>query len=299
MDMEASQLQSRIDAVPWYHEFEFGNGLKARSKTPDIEGHRRNWKFIEKGLSSIDFRGKTVLDVGCWDGYWSFYAERRGARSVLAADDFSQNWSGGDGLILAKELLGSAVETNLRLSVYELASLGRTFDIILFLGVYYHLLDPLYALTQLRHCCHPGTVVLVEGNEGVNLPANAAVFDLDQHTTKFLPTAGHLRQMLLAAYFSVTAEEEMEVPQEKAARLGWRWRLRMCWQALSGSRSGVRGLIEPLTAIKRVFLTCVPFEGENPAHVYRPPFGLDAFDVRFKSHAPAARTWADSPSVRT
>ena len=73
--------------------FEFPNGLVARSNTAeDIGSHRRIWSFIEKELDKIDFAGKTVLDLGCWDGYWSFYAERRGAKHVLATDDRTQNW---------------------------------------------------------------------------------------------------------------------------------------------------------------------------------------------------------------
>ena len=107
--MDLAETQRRIDAVEWYHEFDFPNGLKARSKH-DVEGHRLVWKFIQEQLDAVDFRGKTVLDIGCWDGYWSFYAERRGAARVLASDDRTQNWAGSRGLLLARELYGSAVE---------------------------------------------------------------------------------------------------------------------------------------------------------------------------------------------
>jgi len=161
--MDISKQQARIDAITWYHEFDFGNGLKAKTKVAAAESHRQIWRSIEQNLSAIDFQGKSVLDIGCWDGYWSFYAERRGARSVLATDDCTQNWMGSAGCLLAKELYGSSVSVNLNLSVYELASLNQQFDIILFLGVYYHLFDPFYALAQIRHCCHSDTVVLMEG----------------------------------------------------------------------------------------------------------------------------------------
>jgi tRNA (mo5U34)-methyltransferase len=172
--------------------------------------HRRIWCFIEEGLETADFRDKTVLDVGCWDGYWSFYAERRGAKSVLATDDFSQNWSSEEGLLLAKELLVSRVQTETRTSVYDLTSLGQKFDIILLLGVYYHLLDPFYAFAQLRQCCHTGTVVCIEGNESIGLPENAAGLDLTEGGGKFSPTAGYLQQLLRAAYLSVSAERFLE-----------------------------------------------------------------------------------------
>ena len=74
------ELQRQIDAIDWYHEFDFGDGLRAVTKS-DAALHRRFWKFIEMRLDTIDFKGKTVLDIGCWDGYWSFYAERRGAKA--------------------------------------------------------------------------------------------------------------------------------------------------------------------------------------------------------------------------
>src|SRR5687768_12760300 len=108
--MDLQEYQRRIDQVQWYHEFDFPNGLVARSKTEDIVFHRRIWSFIRHELDQIDFAGKTVLDIGCWDGYWSFYAERRGAKSVLAADDQTQNWAGSSGILLAKELMGSSIE---------------------------------------------------------------------------------------------------------------------------------------------------------------------------------------------
>ena len=102
--------QSEIDSVHWYHEFDFGKGLHATSKTPDVQAHRKVWEFINRELDAIDFLGKSVLDIGCWDGFWSFYAEKRGASSVFATDDISQNWSTGKGIHLAKALLGSKIE---------------------------------------------------------------------------------------------------------------------------------------------------------------------------------------------
>src|SRR4051795_7915945 len=115
-----SELQRQIDGINWYHEFDFGDGLRAGPRTADAESHRRLWRFIENQLDNIDFAGKNVLDIGCWDGYWSFYAERRKARRVLATDDTSQNWAGEAGFRLAHELLRSSVEVDLQRSVYDL-----------------------------------------------------------------------------------------------------------------------------------------------------------------------------------
>jgi len=294
--MDVAELQKRIDAIPWYHEFDFGNGLRTHSQTPDIEVHRRIWRLIEDGLAEIDFQDKTVLDVGCWDGYWSFYAERRGAKNVLAVDDFSQNWANESGLLLAKELLRSRVQTQTRRSVYDLASLGQKFDVILMLGVHYHLLDPFYALAQLRHCCHPETVLCLEGNESINLPENSAALDLTQHWGKFSPTAGYLRQLLSATYFSVSAERFLEPDKYVPRPASGKWRWRMVQAALLRPEAKVREIASRLVVpppeifkmLRRVFLVCRAFEGENPIHLYPPPFGLDAYDPRFKTPARSA-----------
>ncbi len=280
--MDVARQQARIDAIRWYHEFDFGNGLCARSQNPAAEVHRTIWRFIEQQLQAVDFRDRTVLDIGCWDGYWSFYAERRGARHVLAADDLTQNWSDGSGLLLARELLGSAVEVNQRLPVYALATLGRRFDLILFFGVYYHLFDPFHALAQIRHCCHRDTLVLIEGNEALGLLPGAAVHDFHNYTSRFTPTREALHHLLRAAYFSVA--DATPLAAESLGRLGWRWRVRMALQALRGSRRGMSALLPPLYAARRVFLTCVPFEGVNDVHRNSPPFGLHVYDSRF--HGP-------------
>lgn len=80
--------QSEIDSVQWYHEFDFGNGLHATSKTPDVQAHRKVWEFINRELDAIDFLGKSVLDIGCWDGFWSFM-RKSGERAVCSRPTIS------------------------------------------------------------------------------------------------------------------------------------------------------------------------------------------------------------------
>ena len=83
-----------------------------------------------------------MLDVGAWDGWFSFECERRGA-DVVAVDCVAL-----DTFIEAKQLIGSKVEY-LTLDVNELSArrLGR-FDIVLFFGVLYHLRHPLLGLEK-------------------------------------------------------------------------------------------------------------------------------------------------------
>jgi len=96
--------------------------------------------------------GKTVLDVGAWDGFYSFEAERRGAERVLAIDEFvwiGKTWGSKEGFDLARRALGSRVEDRI-MSVYDLSPENPgTFDIVLFLGVLYHLRHPILALERL------------------------------------------------------------------------------------------------------------------------------------------------------
>jgi tRNA (mo5U34)-methyltransferase len=306
--MNAAALQEKIDALSWYHEYDFGGGLRARSKAPDVVGHRQIWAFIEKNLNEVDFQGKSVLDIGCWDGYWSFYAERRGARSILATDDVSQNWADGQGIHIAKELLRSSIDINQGVSVYDLASLGRKFDIVLFLGVFYHLHDPFYALAQIRHCCHDRTLVLMEGTVATALGTRELLYNFEDHRAEIIPDPDAMGQLVKAAYFKEIkrsfinndpAQAPQPAPYVNEPRLGWRWRLRMCRDALRGSRRRIRGtmnIIEPTpppantpalppTACTRMFLTCAPFEGVNPIHYYKAPFGLHRYDDRFRTPA--------------
>jgi tRNA (mo5U34)-methyltransferase len=89
-----------------------------------------------------DLRGKRVLDIGAWDGWFSFEMERRGAE-VMAVDATPH-----ERFRVARELLGSKVEYRVD-DVYRLSpeKIGR-FDIVLFLGVLYHLKHPVLALER-------------------------------------------------------------------------------------------------------------------------------------------------------
>jgi tRNA (mo5U34)-methyltransferase len=273
---ERSALQAQIDAIDWYHEFDFGNGLRAASGTPDIRAHRVVWDFIRRHLDAIDFAGKSVLDIGCWDGYWSIYAEARGARSVLASDDLTQNWSSGEGIHLAKRLLGSSIEIDQHVSIYELTRLGRTFDVILCLGVYYHLFDPFAAFAEIRHCCHDGTIVVLEGDATAGLRPDTLYWDAKTPSHPlFLPTPQVLAQMLQASYFQVIKQEWRAPPRRVPPHRQWLRRLR---HRLGGAAVD-RGLPD---VCERMIVVCTPFDGENPLHVYKPPFGLHRYDSRFR-----------------
>ena len=96
-----------------------------------------------------DLQGMTVLDIGASDGFFSFEAERRGAKRVLAIDLCSwENAGGKAGFDLARRVFNSRVE-DMVMDVLEISpeKIG-TFDLVLFLGVFYHLRHPLLALEK-------------------------------------------------------------------------------------------------------------------------------------------------------
>ena len=97
-----------------------------------------------------DLTGWSVLDVGAWHGFFSFECERRGADRVLAVDRYAWDRFGADEFLAARERLGSAVEHR-RVDVHDLDpdEVGR-FDLVLLLGVFYHLRLPLRALERIR-----------------------------------------------------------------------------------------------------------------------------------------------------
>jgi tRNA (mo5U34)-methyltransferase len=139
IDSEKIELLKKIK---WHHTIELG--FYTTNGSNSLEFERENCKAIPEDLS-----GLSVLDVGAWDGYYSFVAEKRGAKRVLAIDIYQGSCS-PDGFFLAKEILGSKVEHR-ELDVTELEKLdGEKFDVILFMGVYYHLKDPVLAIRKIH-----------------------------------------------------------------------------------------------------------------------------------------------------
>lgn len=171
-------VQDRVDAVGfWWHSIDVGGGVVTPGvKTPEI---------LAAELDAMDLphlAGRSVLDIGGWDGFFGFEAERRGAARVAILDhyvwsldlpaqqayvrrcaaegrepgDYTQQpfWRpdelpGRAGFDTARELRGSAVEPIVAdVATVDPAAVG-VWDVTFFLGVLYHLPDPLGALRRL------------------------------------------------------------------------------------------------------------------------------------------------------
>jgi tRNA (mo5U34)-methyltransferase len=137
-DASVSLLIDKFGELGWYHSLELPDGSVIRG-LQTIEQLRAR---IDRFPIPQDLRGKRVLDIGAWDGWFSFEMERRGA-SVVAVDSSRQ-----EKFFVAKELLNSKVEYVVE-DVCHLSprDLGY-FDIVLFFGVLYHLKHPLLALER-------------------------------------------------------------------------------------------------------------------------------------------------------
>lgn len=130
-----------LEDIHWWHQIELPDGRVTPGRDRSAE------KLAALRLPSL--AGKTVLDIGAWDGYFSFAAERLGAARVVAGDSWVWQQPGGkDGFEYARRALGSSVE-DIELDVLEMTPeyVGR-FDVVLFLGVLYHLRHPLLALER-------------------------------------------------------------------------------------------------------------------------------------------------------
>ena len=83
-DLDA--LRTEVSSIPWWHSIDLGDGVI----TPGIDDSPRK---LHRLRLPQDLTGKSVLDIGAWDGFFSFEAERRGASRVLALDSYAWNGS--------------------------------------------------------------------------------------------------------------------------------------------------------------------------------------------------------------
>jgi tRNA (mo5U34)-methyltransferase len=137
-----ASLQHRIDALgPWFHNINLGGVWTA----PDhFLGDYPNFKFQRFApFLPEDLSGRTVLDIGCNAGFYSMEMKRRGASHVLGIDSDDRYLAQAR---LAAEVLGYEQIEFRNLSVYDVGALGRRFDVVIFMGVLYHLRHPLLAL---------------------------------------------------------------------------------------------------------------------------------------------------------
>jgi tRNA (mo5U34)-methyltransferase len=166
IDVEPSVARATVAAIPfWFHTFALNR--EAGIYTP---GEARDHRYRVPALPA-DFTGKRVLDVGTFDGFYAFLAERRGAARVIAVDNeqyrhwVAARWGirlkGGEGFQAIHRLLGSDVAYR-RMDAMELERLDEIFDFVYCFGILHRVENPLGLLRTLRTCTASGGAVLVE-----------------------------------------------------------------------------------------------------------------------------------------
>ena len=189
---EARELYDKVAAVPcWFHSIDLGMGIV----TPGIKSQQQHERELA-ALRLPALPGKTVLDIGAWDGFYSFAAERLGAARVVALDHFvwGLDWEarqrydvdcgekgipqehparipwlwrfdelpGKRGFDLAHATLKSRVEAAVcDLMEMDVQSLGQ-FDVVLYMGVLYHSENPLESLRRVRQVTKQLAVIETE-----------------------------------------------------------------------------------------------------------------------------------------
>jgi tRNA (mo5U34)-methyltransferase len=213
---------------PWFHNLDLGGVQTAPDHFlgdyPEVK-----WRRFAQAIPE-DLSGRTVLDVGCNAGFYAIEMKRRGARRVVGVD-----W---DERYLAQARFAAevhGVDLELRkMSVYDVAELGERFDLVLFLGVLYHLRHPLLALDLLWEHVVGDTLVfqsLMRGSPEAGAVADdypfqeRGVFEQDtwprlhfversyagDPTNWWIPNHACAEAMLRSAGFEVLAQPEEEV----------------------------------------------------------------------------------------
>jgi tRNA (mo5U34)-methyltransferase len=233
----AASLRKQAAAIRWWHSIDLGDGVV----TP---GHKSP-ELLASELASLELpplSGRTVLDIGAWDGFFSFAAERLGAQRVVALDHYT--WSidlaayaqyvsdcaqagvtieephlrsdlwrpdelpGRRGFELAHRELDSRVEPLVDdFLTLDLQSLGQ-FDVVLYLGVIYHMANPLGALRRLARVTAEMAIIetearIVPGYEDVPLCEFVGDDRLNYDPTSWwFPNFSALRDLCMAAGFA-------------------------------------------------------------------------------------------------
>jgi tRNA (mo5U34)-methyltransferase len=180
---------------PWFHNL----NLKGVSTAPDHflgDYPRVKWQSYADAIPQ-DLRDRTVLDIGCNGGFFSMEMKRRGADRVVAID-FDEDY-------LAQARFAAEVEKLdiefHRMSVYDVAELGERFDIVFFIGVFYHLRHPLLALDLIHE--HVARDVLVfQSLQRGSLDVTELAADYDFAETAVFDDPGYPRMHFIEKSYS-------------------------------------------------------------------------------------------------
>ena len=139
--LSTEAIRDRAAALgPWFHNLDL-HGVRTAPDHFLGDYPAVKWREFAHAIPA-DLSGRTVLDIGCNGGFYSIEMKRRGADRVVGVD-YDEDYLAQ--ARFAAEALGFDIDFR-QLSVYDVAKLGERFDLVLFMGVFYHLRHPLLAL---------------------------------------------------------------------------------------------------------------------------------------------------------
>jgi tRNA (mo5U34)-methyltransferase len=162
-----AELLARVQSFHWWHSITLRPGLTTFGGKNELIMAQEE----EALFSPFDLTGRSVVDIGAWNGAFSFAAKRRGAARVLATDSYIWNhpiWRGREAFELARAELGLDVQAK-TVDPPDISEKLGVFDVVLFLGVFYHLYDPIEVMVRLRRITRQ--MLLVETHQDLTSDA--------------------------------------------------------------------------------------------------------------------------------
>jgi tRNA (mo5U34)-methyltransferase len=227
--LDGDRTDEQIKALgPWFHNMNL-NGVWTAPDHPLGDYPAIKWNRFAAALP-VDLSGKSVLDIGCNGGFYSIEMKRRGARRVVGIDHDPDYLAQAR---FAADVLRLDIEFH-QLSVFDVALLGERFDVVIFMGVLYHLRHPLLALDLIRAHAADDMLIFQSMQRGSKDIAEFAddypiteigIFDQPDYpklhfienryahdpTNWFVPNRAGAEAMLRSAGFVIEAHPEEEV----------------------------------------------------------------------------------------
>ena len=225
---KAQSLGRRIEELgPWFHNMRLEGVLTAPNHFlgdyPEVK-----YRHFREVLPA-DMTGLSVLDIGCNGGFYSLEMKRRGAARVLGIDTDEHYLRQAR---FAAEVTGLDI-TFERMTVWEIGALAERFDLVIFMGVFYHLRHPLLALDLIHEHVAKDLFLfqsLERGSPAVELVKEDYTFTepapfeqpgypkmhfveqryCDDPTNWWIPNKACVEAMLRSAGFAIEAQPEDE-----------------------------------------------------------------------------------------
>jgi tRNA (mo5U34)-methyltransferase len=178
MSIKPSQEEIRAELAAlgdWFHNIDL-HGVRTAPDHFLGDYPARGWRYFAHAVPE-DLTGLSVLDIGCNGGFFSMEMKRRGAARVLGIDSDERYLAQAR---FAARMLDFDIEYR-QLSVYDVGALGERFDLVLFMGVLYHLRHPLLALDLIHEHVAQDLMLFQTMQRGArDVPTIAANYDFTE-----------------------------------------------------------------------------------------------------------------------